>query len=417
MKFKNPLFVVVFTIFIDMLGYGILIPIIPQLLTNPHSPEYLLPAGWTMKTGYIALGFLTAIFPLMQFIATPILGQLSDHFGRKKVLAISIFGTSISYFLFAIGIVFKNIPLLFISRGFDGITGGNIAVAQAAIADITKPQDRAKNFGLMGAAFGFGFIIGPYLGGKLADPSVVSWFNAATPFWFAGILAFINMLFILTIFPETIKEKIKGVLTWDKAIRNIITAVKSKTLRGILGVNFLYQGGFTFYTTFASVFFITRYAFTPGRTGDYFAYVGIWIAITQAVVNRLVSKRFNEKQVLSLSLLLTGIGVFCQYSTQAVWQVYTVTPFFAMAIGLSQANLISSISKRADSHVQGEVLGINASVQALAQSIPPILSGYIAASISPTMPLVIAGVVTIVAWLMYMLFVRSQNLPQFNQEL
>jgi MFS family permease len=130
-----------------------------------------------------------------------------------------------------------------------------------------------------------------------------------------------------------------------------------------------------------------------------------------------VSKRFNEKQVLSLTLLLTGIGALAQFSTHAVWQVYAVTPFFAMAIGLSQANLISSISKRADSHVQGEVLGINASVQALAQSIPPILSGYIAASISPTTPLVIAGVVTIFSWLMYMLFVKSQNLPQFNQEL
>src|SRR6185369_2029743 len=113
---------------------------------------------------------------------------------RRKLLAISILGTSASYVVFALGIVTKNLPLLFISRAFDGITGGNIAVAQAAVADITKPEHRAKNFGLIGAAFGLGFIIGPYIGGKLSDPSVVSWFSASTPFWFAAALSFFNFI-------------------------------------------------------------------------------------------------------------------------------------------------------------------------------------------------------------------------------
>jgi len=141
---KNPLLIVFFTIFIDLLGFGILIPVIPLLLADPRSPYFLLPKGMPINQGYILLGFLTAVFPLMQFLAAPILGQLSDKYGRKKLLAASLFGTCLSYIVFAYGIIIHNLPLLFIARALDGITGGNISIAQATIADITAPKDRAK---------------------------------------------------------------------------------------------------------------------------------------------------------------------------------------------------------------------------------------------------------------------------------
>ena len=179
---RNPLPVVLFTIFVDMLGYGILIPIVPQLLGDQNSIFSVLPTGMSIDDGYILLGFLVGIYPFMQFLATPILGQLSDKFGRRKILAIALSGTCLSYFAFAIGVITRNIPLLFLSRGFDGFTGGNISVAQAAIADISTPENRARNFGFIGAAFGLGLIIGPYIGGRLSDPNYISWFSPATPF-------------------------------------------------------------------------------------------------------------------------------------------------------------------------------------------------------------------------------------------
>lgn len=390
----NPLQIIIFTVFIDLLGYGILIPVIPQLLANPTSEFYLLPAGMTIQDGYIMLGFLVAIFPFMQFIATPILGQLSDKFGRKRILALSLTGTCLSYILFALGIITKNIPLLFISRGFDGITGGNIAVAQASLADITSKENRTKVFGLMGAAFGLGFVIGPFLGGKLSDPAVLPFFNAATPFWFAAILSSLNVISLFFFFPETnthIQHTLK--INWIKSIKNILHAYMLKNLRKLFVTNFLFQGGFAFYTTFGAVFLINRFHFTQGGIGDFFAYVGIWIAITQGLITRKVSGRLNETQVLRFSLFMCGVVLLCYFIPRVWWQMLFIAPFFAIFMGLSQANIAGLISRSAEPQIQGEVLGISSSVQALAQTVPAALSGYIAAGMGPNTPVVVSATI------------------------
>ena len=154
MESKQTIAIILFTLFIDLIGFAMLIPIVPQLLANPNSTFFLLPQGMALASGYILLGYLLAIFPFMQFLTTPILGQLSDNYGRKKILAFSILGTCLSYIIFALGLITKNIPLLFLARAFAGLAGGNIAVAQAAVADITSPENRAKSFAFIGGAMG-----------------------------------------------------------------------------------------------------------------------------------------------------------------------------------------------------------------------------------------------------------------------
>ncbi|MEI7688816.1 MAG: MFS transporter [Candidatus Nomurabacteria bacterium] len=400
--FKNKtIMTIFFTIFIDLLGVGILIPVIPLLFASPLSEFYVLPAGVSIKTGYLLLGLLIAVYPIGQFLATPILGQLSDIYGRKKILAISLAGTSVSYFLFAIGIVTHNIPLLFISRFFDGLTGGNISVAQAMIGDVSTKENRARNFGMIGAAFGLGFIFGPFIGGKLSDPHTLSWFSATTPFYFAAILAFINMLSVLFVLKETNKHMHAHKLTWNKSIRNIIEALKMQELKAIFLTSFFFNAGFTFFTTFFSVYLIKKFGFDQGNIGDFFAYIGLWSVITQGFVTKYVAKRFSEEKVLKLSLIFTGIIVLAYFLPQHAWEIYLVPPFFGLATGLTMANLGSLLSKSTDPKTQGKIFGINSSVQALAQLIPAIISGFIAAILTPESPIIIASIFMLFAALTF----------------
>jgi len=408
---KYPLPVILFTIFIDLLGFGILIPVIPLLLADPRSPYYLLPSGFTVSQGYILLGFLTAIFPFMQFLAAPILGQLSDKFGRKPILAFSLMGTCLSYIIFAIGIITKNISILFLARAFDGITGGNLSVAQASIADVSTPENRAKNFGLIGAVFGLGFIIGPYIGGKFSDPSIVSWFSAATPFWFAAILSFTNVLSVIFMFPETHKRIDKNVkIFWNKSIHNIVRAYTYGKLRVIFTTVFLFAAGFSFFVTFFAVFLINKFGFHQGNIGDYFAFVGIWIAITQAVVTRFLAKRLKPDQIVRFSIIGTGATMLLYFLPNVWWELLFIVPFFAIFNGLSQANITALVSNSVDNSIQGEILGINTSIQALAQAIPPALSGFIAANLTAEAPVIVAAVVIIISGLTFFFFYKPVHI-------
>lgn len=400
--FKNKILVTIFlTVFIDLLGIGILIPVIPQLFANPLSSEYILAPGVSINTGYLLLGLLIAVYPLGQFLATPILGQLSDKYGRKKILALSLFGTSISYVVFAIAIITKNLPLLFFSRFFDGITGGNISIAQAMIGDVSKPENRAKNFGMLGAAFGLGFIFGPYIGGKLSDPSVLSWFTLATPFYFAGILAFLNMLSVLFLVPETNHNLWKEKLTWGKSLSNIKKALEMKDMSTLFLTSFLFFGGFTFFTSFFGVFLIHKFNFTQGNIGDFFAYVGLWSVFTQAVLTRIFSKKFSESKIIPYTLVGSGLLVLAYFLPTHSWELFLIPPFFSACTGLTMANTNSLLSKKALANQRGEIMGISSSVQALAQTIPAILSGFIAASLAPTTPLFVASIIIVISGLAF----------------
>lgn len=411
--FQSPLFSIILTLFLDALGFAILIPIVPQLLANPESNFYILPPGVAVDTGYILLGLILAIFPLMQFFSSSILGQLSDSFGRKKILIYTLFGTAFSYALFATAIEFKFIPLLFLARALAGITSGNLSVASAAIADLTKPEDRAKNFGLIGAAFGIGFILGPFIGGKLSDPAIVSWFNPSTPFWFAAILSLYNAFSVKTFLKETNKFTSNHPhIQWTRSVRNIIKVFEMKKLRLLYLTNFLFFSGFTFFVTFMSVYLINRFNFTQGNIGDYFSYIGIWIAFTQAVVTRKAAKYFTERQILRVTLIGAGICVGLMFFATQWWQLLIIAPLFALCNGLSIANISGLISRSADQKIQGEILGINSSVQALGQLLPPVLSGLIAASFSADAPIIVASAIMVLSGVMFLIFFNPQKAGQ-----
>ena len=411
---KKALPIVILTIFLDVLGVGILMPVLPQLIFRIFEP-----AGYSYHSSLIILGWLTAIYPLMQFLSTPILGQLSDRYGRKSILGFSLFGTAVGYALFAIGIITKNIPLLFFARAMDGITGGNLSVARAVIADVSPPEKRTKNFGLIGAAFGFGFVMGPYIGARLAAPNVSffgllntpHWFGPAVPFWFTAILSIVNTLLVLFILPEThkhINTKLK--MAWTKSIDNIRHAVAHPSLRVIFASEFLFWGGFTFFTTFFQILLIQKLGFKVNNVGDFFAYIGVCIALTQGLLTPRLAKRFTNRQILRISIPGLGFALFLQTLPHNTTQLLMVAPFIALFNGLTMANISALVSLSADKKIQGEVLGIEASVQALAQAIPAIIAGYIAV-LGVSVPVIVGGSVVLAGGLVFNLFYRSAKTP------
>lgn len=403
------------TVFIDLIGFGILIPIFPLLINN--TPFRVTPASWSAREGLIMLGFLQAVYPLCTFVAAPILGQLSDRFGRRPVLAFSIAGTAIGYSVFALGVNAKAIPLLFLGRAIDGFTGGNIAVAQAAIGDVSNDTNRAKNFGLIGAAFGLGFIIGPYLGGRLSAPhrsfyhlfTTPSWFSATTPFWFAAGLCVLNCVMVITKFPETIRQKDPNKrVQIGAAVGNVIQGFSSERLRIPLASAFLFNAGFTFFTTFFGVYMARKFGFTQSTTGDYFALVGLFIAFSQAVIVGQVAKKLPDFKVLQFSFFGLALGMSAFFLAGHKWQLYAIIPVFTFFNGLCMANQSSLVSRSAVHGRQGEAMGIYSSVLNLAQVPASVLVGFITGSVTSNTPLVVSTICIAAAGVVFVLAFRPK---------
>ena len=402
--------IVLSTIFLDAIGIGILFPILSQLVF-----KIFIPAGYSPHMAFIILGWLAGIYPAMQFFATPILGQLSDRFGRRRVLGLSIFTTAAGYALFALGIVLKNIPLLFAARAIAGIAGGNISVARAVVADVSSAERRTRNFGLIGAAMGMGFVLGPFLGARLSVPNVSflglhapSWFSTTTPFWFAALLSAINVILLIIRLPETNQYLSAGRVIWTKAFANIRVAATSRELRTILITEFAFWGGFAFFTTFLLLQLIQRLHYGSDSIGNFFAFIGVCIALAQGLLIPVLAKRFKNYQVVRGATLAMAAALFLQLSVWNTTELVLVGALIAFCYSIFMTNASALVSSSASGDIQGEVLGIEASVQALGESIPAIVAGYIA-TIGITTPTLVGASVVLVGGLIFNLFYRAQK--------
>jgi DHA1 family tetracycline resistance protein-like MFS transporter len=379
-----------------MMGMGILIPTFPMLIA-PHALHRIIPSTWTVAQGFILGGWLLATFPIMQFFFSPLLGQLADRYGRRRVLALSLAGTSVSYVLFAIGIITHNIPLLFFSRMVDGATGGNISVAQAVIGDVSSPEHRARNFGLVGVALGLGFILGPFLGGVLSDPSLVPWFHITTPFYFAALLALINVLLVLWLLPETLQHVNPEPIQWKRPLANIAQVFRVPELRSTIPAIFLFNSGFTFFTTFWGVVLAEDFGFSQGHIGNFFGFMGIMVVLSQGGLVRRLSGKVQDYRVLRFSIFATGFCLVPYYfipGDKPLW-IYAIPPFLAIAMALTKSFSGALLTRITRPQIRGEVMGINSSANALAQVLPAILAGYLAAE-HARLPILV-GSITVLA--------------------
>lgn len=376
-RLRRDLNVIAFTAFLNFIGLTIAIPIFTPLCLEENGG--IIPAGTSIPLRTTILGFLVGIFPLCQFFAAPILGAFSDRFGRKCILLFSLVGMSIGYVIMAVSIILPSLPLAFIGRIVMGAFSGSLAVTQSAMADVSNEQTRPNNFGLIGAAFGASLFIGPALGGFLSDSRVHPWFNYATPFLLAAFLTGINFIQVLWQFSETLPHDKRRQRALHLLIgpANIARALRDSVHRNLFCVVFFLGFGFNFFTQFFQLYLIDTFDTTQSQLGLVFSYVGICSILTQTIIVPTVSKRFRPAQVLTVSLLLLALMFPLLLLVPRFALLFPVITFIPLFNGLSNPNLTALISGLGGVENQGEILGINQSVLAITQFLPPLIGGFI----------------------------------------
>jgi len=393
---KTLLRIIFGTTLIDMMGIGLIIPVVTPLILDPN--RNLLDPSTAFGDRTLVLGFLLSSFSLAQFLGSGLLGSLSDRHGRKPVLFWTVAGTMASYLVFGAGILTESLPLLFGGRLMLGFCSGNLAVTFSSIADLSSPEEKSKNFGMVGAAFGIGFVLGPFLGGLLSDPQNHPSLGYETPFWAAAALSALNLWMIRRYFKETLAQRTHRPLHLGDGVRQIRTAFGHPTLRRLFLVSFLMVFGFNFFSQYLQVYMIERFDYRQRDIGNLFGYLGLWIALTQGALLRPLSNRFSPESILRVSLPVLALGFWgILWPTEAVW-LYAILPLVSLGQGFSSPNLLSLVSNRADPSVQGEILGINQSVNSFAQLLPPLIGGVVVAW-DLRAPMIAAGLFVLLAWL------------------
>lgn len=354
MKNDRNLWVLVFICIINSLGFGIIVP-----LLYPYGKEF----GLTQQT----LGLLTASFSIAQFFATPVLGSLSDKYGRKPLLAISLFGTCVSFIMFAEA---RSIIMLFAARLLDGITGGNISVAQAMVSDTSTPDNRAKRFGILGSAFGFGFIIGPALGGLLSK------WGIQVPFFFAAGIALIGTLSTVFLLKET-NPKGKIVSKARFSFTSLITVLKMPTIGTAIFIGFLLtMAQFTMIIGFQT-FTVDVLKLTPTNIGLFYAGFAVTGIIMQLAVPLFTKFIPSKALILMLSTVLCLAAMFASGFTTGLYTFAACMLVYGLFNGLRNPMLNATIADHNDPAKQGQVMGINQSYGSIGQTLGPITAGLI----------------------------------------
>jgi MFS transporter, DHA1 family, tetracycline resistance protein len=359
---RSPLLVIFITVFIDLVGFGIVIPVLPYYAE-----------GTKFGATPTQVGLLFASYSVMQLVFAPVLGRLSDKYGRRPILLMSLLGTAIGFLVLGFA---TTLWMLFVGRIIDGISGGNISTAQAYIADVTTKENRAKGMGLIGAAFGLGFVFGPAIGG------ILSRWGINVPFLFAGGLAFANAILLYFTLPETVTpdHPARVSAASGRGWRQLLVALREPRLAYVLAIYFLGIVAFSMMTATFSLFMMFRLGYDAFHNGWVFAFVGIISAIIQGgLIGKLV-KRFGEPLLIIVGAVLFSASLFAiPFVTLASGLGVLLGLGAATAIGqaLSAPSLSSLASKTASAGEQGGVLGVMQSVASLARAVGPSLAAVL----------------------------------------
>jgi len=390
---NKPLFSIILVVFIDLLGFSLIIPLLPYY-------------AQTFNASDTTIGLLLASYAAAQLIGAPLLGRASDRFGRRPILLISIFGTFLGFLLFGFA---RSLTMLFASRILQGITGGNLSVAQAYITDVTDAKSRNRGLGMIGAAFGLGFIIGPALGGLLSNISY------SVPAFVASALSFINLILIAFWLPESLTSEKRAHLTEKKpalSLSALLEALKHPLTGPLLITRFLYSLAFVILQSIFSLFALKRFGMSVVATGFVLTYVGVVSVVTQAWLIGKLSQRFQDVVLIQGGLILLGFGLLAwAFAPNILVLVLSVTPV-ALAGGMLNTILPSALTKIVEPQEVGGILGLSTSIESSTRVIAPLLGGFMLEKISYWAPGAFGALVLFVTFAYFWYAIRSSAGPR-----
>jgi MFS transporter, DHA1 family, tetracycline resistance protein len=359
---RFPILLIFITILIDLIGFGIVLPVLPYYVgTEPFNASPL------------TFGWLVASFSIMQFIFSPILGRLSDKYGRRPILFLSLIGTGIGFIVLGFA---TTLWMVFAGRILDGITGGNISTAQAYIADVTTPENRARGMGMIGAAFGIGFVLGPAIGGILSP------YGLAVPFYFAAGMAFVNAAALYFVLPETVKKGEHH--TAEEAsgrVETLLKYLRDPRLGLLILIYFLVTVAFSILTTSFIIYTAYRFGYTAQQNGLLFAYIGIVGALIQGGLMGYAIKKFGENLMVTIGTVFMGVALFLVPlvgpESGGLTGLLIGIAIFSFGSSFSGTPLISMASKSVSAREQGVVMGVMQSAASLGRAVGPALAGIL----------------------------------------
>jgi DHA1 family tetracycline resistance protein-like MFS transporter len=370
----SPLVIIFITVFIDLLGFGIIIPLLPFYAESYGASAF-------------TIGLLGTSFSLMQFLFSPIWGRWSDKIGRKPIILLGLMGSCLSYLALALA---TSLPLIFFARLIGGIAGANIPTAQAYIADVTTPENRAKGMGMVGAAFGLGFIFGPAIGGLLSRIS------PETPMWFASALCLGNFTAAWFLLPES--RRVSSETRTLGRLEAFRHALSKPVLVLLLALYFLVTAAFSGFEATFALFSEARFGFTASSIGFLFAFIGVVLALVQGVLVHKVVRRLGEARLIPAAILCIALGLGLVPFAWSVPTLLVALGVLAAGMGFNSPALTSMVSRLSDPNDQGGILGLASSLASLGRVFGPAWGGYLYDSYGMTTPYVSASGLMLVAF-------------------
>jgi DHA1 family tetracycline resistance protein-like MFS transporter len=392
----SPLAVVVLIVLVDLLGFTVVMPLLPRF-----AEQYDLE-GWQ-------IGLLFSTYPLCQLIAGPILGRLSDRFGRRPILIVSQAGTALSFVMLGLA---HDFPTMLLARAVDGASGGNILVAQAYVADVTTPENRARGLGLIGMAFGLGFVLGPLLGGVLVDLPLAQEWRLRLPFFVGAVFSTVAWVLVLTHLPESLRadptvEKRARILT----IHGLVETLTHAASRQLVGLGFLVTLAFASLEGSFSLYLEKRMAWGASRASFGFAFLGFVSAVVQGLLIRRLVPRFGETRLIVAGASALVVGLAALAGVRNVPALVGATLTVAMGQGLLSPSISGLLSRRTPPTEQGAIFGTYSSAQTLARMVSYSLANILLARLGTSAPFWLASVVAIAALSLGVVVARQAPVP------